>query len=93
MAIVEITTFRPKPGREGDVLAADRRVQVDFAYRQPGLVRRTTARGGHRWVVVELWATEAAADDAARRRVNDVGWSELAALVDDVTTERFSTLE
>ena len=93
MAIVEVTTFRPKSGREEELLAVDRRVQVDFAYRQPGLVRRTTATGDDGWLVVELWATEADADQAAQQRDGDPTCREFAALVDDLTTARFSTLD
>ena len=63
MAVIETMTFALRPDAdERAFLAADRRVQVEFAYQQPGLVRRTTAHdsaGG--WVVIDLWRS---ADDA-----------------------------
>ena len=56
---------------EAEFLAADQRVQSDFADQQPGLLRRTTARGlGDRagdWIVVDLWSDETAADACAAR--------------------------
>ena len=43
--VIEITRFRlVSDVREADFLQADRAVQEDFAYLQPGLKRRTTAR-------------------------------------------------
>ena len=63
MAVIETMTFALRADAdERAFLAADRRVQVEFAYQQPGLVRRTTAHdsaGG--WVVIDLWRS---ADDA-----------------------------
>ncbi|MBO0808357.1 MAG: hypothetical protein J2P32_08665 [Actinobacteria bacterium] len=53
---------------EGVFLAADRRLQEDFAYQQPGLLRRTTARGeGGAWIVIDLWRSAADADACAAR--------------------------
>ncbi|HEV3264330.1 MAG TPA: hypothetical protein VG014_02330 [Acidimicrobiales bacterium] len=86
---IEIMTFRLRPETaEADFLAADRRVQVEFAYQQPGMVRRTTGRNPDgSWVVIDLWAS---ATDAA----NYVGgWDRepapraFMALVDEATVE------
>jgi hypothetical protein len=72
--IVEVFTFRLAPEMsEPDFLLADARVQTDFYYRRPGIVRRTTARAGDDWCVVVFWdrmddalaAAEAARDDLA----------------------------
>jgi len=62
-------TFRLVPGtQEADFLAADRAVQEDFAYHQPGLVRRTTARGENGdWIVLDLWRSSADSDACAVR--------------------------
>ena len=64
MAVIETMTFTLRPDADAEAfLAADRRVQVEFAYQQPGLVRRTTARdeaGG--WIVIDLWRSAADAD-------------------------------
>lgn len=44
MAILEITTFRLLHGVATEAFSGvDAMVQTDFAYQQPGLVRRTTA--------------------------------------------------
>ena len=63
MAVIETMTFALRPDADEEAfLAADRRLQVEFAYHQPGLLRRTTARdsaGG--WIVIDLWRS---ADDA-----------------------------
>ena len=94
---IEIMTFRLRPETsETDFLAADRRVQVEFAYHQPGMVRRTTGRNPDgTWVVIDLWASTA---DAA----NYVdGWHRAAAplafmaLVDEasVVTQSYETLD
>jgi hypothetical protein len=86
---IEIMTFRLRAeSSEADFLAADRRVQVEFAYHQPGMVRRTTARNPDgTWVVIDLWAS---ATDAA----NYVdGWNRdpapraFTALIDEATVE------
>ena len=61
--MIEILNFRLLDGAdENGFLEADRRVQVEFAYQQPGLMRRTTARSADgEWIVVDLWQS---ADDA-----------------------------
>ena len=42
------------------VLALDRRLQTEVAYQQPGLLRRTTARGEDgSWLVIQLWRSDA----------------------------------
>jgi hypothetical protein len=63
-AVIEIMRFRLPPGAdEAAFLAADRRVQEEFAYHQPGLLRRTTARGQDGgWIVIDLWRSAADAD-------------------------------
>jgi len=94
---IEIMTFRLRPGTpEAEFLAVDRRVQTEFAYQQPGMIRRTTGRNPDgTWVVIDLWASAA---DAA----NYVGgWNRepaplaLMSLVDDATvvTQAFETLD
>ena len=95
VAVLEVCMFTVTAD-EAQVRAADARLQTEFAYQQPGLRRRTTARGeGGRWCVVTLWDST---DDAVR--------AEQAAADDDVATafwslvdpgslvvERFSLLE
>ncbi len=88
--IVEIFTFRLAPGMsEADFLKADARVQNDFYYRRPGIVRRTTARAGDDWCVVVFWQRM---DDAlaAAEAVND---TEFASCIEGVAVQRFETLD
>lgn len=95
--VIEIMTFGLRPGvAEGELLAADRRVQTEFAYHQPGMVRRTTGRGDDgNWIVVDLWVSAADAEECRQ------GWDHQAAplafmaLVDETTiqVQRFETLD
>lgn len=97
MAVVEVGTFMVGAGvDETAVLEADRGAQSGFFYRQPGLVRRTTARGeGGEWLVVTLWRSLADAQSAAERSASDPAASTLLALADpsSLTTRRYETLD
>lgn len=88
--------FRLRPGSdEAAFLAADRRVQEDFAYQQPGLLRRTTARGTDgNWIVIDLWRSAADADACDARWEHDRVAQEFMALVDQssVAVQRFQPL-
>jgi len=94
--VIEILRFRLAPHTgEADFLAADRALQEDFAYRQPGLLRRTTARGEDGWwVVIDLWRSGADAEACEARWGEDPVARRFMALVDrsTVTTERFRPL-
>jgi heme-degrading monooxygenase HmoA len=62
VSIVEVTTFRLAEGvSDESFLALDKRIQTELVPNQPGFLRRTTARHGEEWLVVTLWASEAAA--------------------------------
>jgi hypothetical protein len=95
--LVEIATFRLVPGAsEADFLAADTRVQTEFAPFQPGFVRRTTARGEDGgWLVLTLWASRATADGAQQAADADPAGSAFAALIqpDSRRVERYETLD
>ena len=95
--MIEIMSFRLAPSTdEAAFLAADRRLQTEFAYRQPGLLRRTTARGdGGDWIVIDVWQSLADADACAERWDGDPVASAFMALLDreSVRTERFHTLD
>ena len=98
MAVFEIQTFRlAAPAQPEGFIEADRRVQVEFAYRQRGLLRRTTARGdtGRDWLVVTVWASTTAADAAAVASRGDGAVNAWEALVDraSVETRRYQTLD
>lgn len=64
--LVEVRTFRLRPDAdEAQFVAADARVQQEFGYQQPGLVRRTTARAGDgSWLDLTLWASPEEAERA-----------------------------
>lgn len=94
--VIEIMRFRlaPETG-EATFLAADRRVQEEFAYHQPGLLRRTTARGeGGGWVVIDLWRSAADAEACDTRWERDLVAQGFMALLDrsSVSTERYEEL-
>jgi hypothetical protein len=89
--VFEILTFRLAPGVDTDTFRAiDERVQVEFAYQQPGFVRRTLGRHDDgRWLVLTIWADPESALAAHELfEQSDVG-REFAALVTDVVVERF----
>ena len=65
--MIENQTFRLAAGAdEAAFRADDSRVQQEIAYRQPGIVRRTTAVSDDgEWLVSTLWESRAHADAAA----------------------------
>jgi hypothetical protein len=94
--IVEIITFRLAAGASSDeFLAADSKVQSDFYYRQPGIVRRTTARSGDDWCVVLFWQRMDDAQSAAQASASDPAAARFGALMDHgtVKVERYETLD
>jgi hypothetical protein len=95
--VVEILRFRLAAGvDESAFRAADKRVQTEFAYQQPGLVRRTTARGHDgSWTVIDMWGSDADADRASERWGRDAVTEAFTRLVDvaSLTSERFETLD
>lgn len=97
MSVIETVTFRLAADTDESVfLDADRRVQTEFTYHQPGLLRRTTARDQQgEWIIVVLWSSQDDAEAAARRAERDGTTAELMALVDGATVEtrRYSTLD
>jgi hypothetical protein len=99
MAVIEVLTFRlDSRTEEAEFLAADKRVQTEFFYHQPGLVRRTTARGEDgEWLVVSLWGSQANADAAGSLSgsSSSPAVSDFVRLIDagTVETRRYSTLD
>ena len=95
--MIEILAFRLKEGAdEAAFLAADKKVQVEFAYQQPGLLRRTTARAEDgNWMVIDIWQTAAHADACDARWGTDEVSSEFMTFVDESTvrSKRFFELD
>jgi hypothetical protein len=94
--VIEIMSFRLRSAvDEATFIEADRRVQTEFAYHQPGLLRRTTARSDDgQWIVVDLWQSGTDADASTDRWDGDPIAAEFVALVEErtVQTQRFATL-
>jgi hypothetical protein len=88
--VIEIMRFQLRPGVEASAFRqADARLQSDFAYRQPGLLRRTTARSADgEWVVVDLWRSLADARSCQARWDGDPAVQAFMALVDASTVQR-----
>ncbi len=84
--------FRLHPDADVDAfLAADRSVQTEVAYQCAGLLRRTLARDGDRWLVLQLWASpDACADGARAFESSQPGRSFLGFVESDtITVDRF----
>lgn len=90
MSVIETVTFRLAPEvDEAGFLEADRRAQTEFAYQQPGLLRRTAARGQDGdWIVIVLWRSERDANAAAARSGSHPATSDLEALLDRTSVRR-----
>jgi hypothetical protein len=97
MAVIETMTFALRPDADEQAfLAADRRVQVEFAYHQPGLLRRTTARdSAGSWIVIDLWRSAADADAMGECWDSAPAPAELMAFVaaGTVQVHRYETLD
>jgi hypothetical protein len=95
--VIEILQFRLVPDTdEAAFLAADRGVQTEFAYQQPGLLRRTTARGDDgEWIVIDVWRSDADATAADERWEQDPAARRFMSFVDrtSVRTKRYATLD
>lgn len=95
--MIEIMSFRLRAEADATAfLVADRRVQTEFAYHQPGLLRRTTARSDDgQWVVIDLWQSDNQADASSERWDSDPITAEFMTFVEDgsVRIQRFATLD
>ena len=77
-------------------LEVDSRLQSEFAYMQPGLVRRTTARGDEgEWVVIDLWRTAADADACSEKWESDPTVGRFMAMIDtgSIKIDRYRELD
>ena len=95
--MIDLLVFSLAEGAdEAAFLECDKRVQAEFAYQQPGLLRRTTARGKNdSWAVLDIWATEEQADECNARWESDPVAQEFMSFVDPATVRsaRFYELE
>ncbi|MGB0114808.1 MAG: hypothetical protein WBP59_16435 [Ilumatobacteraceae bacterium] len=88
--MIEILTFRLVDGAdERAFVDADTRVLTGFRYRQPGFLRSTTGRNDDgRWIVLVIWATPEAAEDARVAFEASDFAPEFSAFVDQATVVR-----
>jgi hypothetical protein len=81
--VFEIITFRLADGVDPAVFrTVDGRVQVEFAYQQPGLLRRTLGRRDQTWLVLQIWTTSEAAHAASVAFDATPSGREFLALID-----------
>ncbi len=97
MMAIEIATFRLVEGAdEATFLEADQRVQTEFFYSRPGIMRRTTARGADgEWLVLTLWGSAEDAEAAATAAETDPVHTAFMAQVDgeSYVVKRFVSLD
>jgi hypothetical protein len=94
--VFEITRFRLRAGAdEAEFMGADKSLQEEFAYLQPGLQRRTTAKSDDgSWIVIDLWSSPEASDACSVRWDSDPVVQRFMSFVDRSTfeTERYTTI-
>ena len=97
MSVIEIMAFNLADGvPEETFLAADRAVQTGFAYRQRGIVRRTTGRATDgSWLVMTLWSSHADAEASGIVGAEDDLVRRFVAMIEPATVrlKRFETLD
>jgi hypothetical protein len=95
--MIETMRFRLSPDSSEEAFrSADRRLQSEFAYQQPGLLRRTTAVGAEGdWIVIDLWRSPADAEAATARWADDPAAAAFMAFVDraSLRVDRYTTLD
>jgi hypothetical protein len=94
--VIELMQFRLLPEASVDeFLTADHRLQTEFAYQQPGLLRRTTARGNDgEWVVIDHWRSAELAYACSEQWEHDEIAQAFMRFVDSasVRVQRYSTV-
>jgi len=96
LTVIEIMTFRLAAGADESAFRdVDGRVQVEFAYRQPGFLRRTLGRHDDRWLVLQVWRSVEAADAATAAFDSSALGAEFMALVDrdSLAVERYEGVD
>lgn len=90
MAVIELLTFRLlADADETEFVAADAIVQTDFAYQQPGLVRRTLARDADgAWLALSVWFDDATADAAWAARATSPAIATAESFIDASSNQR-----
>jgi heme-degrading monooxygenase HmoA len=96
MSCIDVWTFRLAESADEDAfLQADRQVQERYMLRQPGFLRRTTARGdAGEWAVLLLWRSHDDAVAAQNAMGNDPVVAAFTSLLDtpSIRGRRYETL-
>ncbi len=94
--MIEVKTFRLRSAVDiATFEALDERWRQEFVYRQPGIVRQTTARSDDgTWIHLTVWDNANLASAAASAATSDCAAIELDAAVEpgSIDVRRFSTL-
>ncbi len=93
--MIEVATFRLREGVTAEEYhSVDKRLQTDFFYQQPGLVRRTTACANDgSWITIIFWESVELSQLAVTKAVGRVEFSAALAMIDVSTmqTSRYRT--
>lgn len=97
MSVIEIMAFTLADGVEDDAfMAADGAVQTGFAYRQQGIIRRTTGRANDgSWLVMTLWSSHADAEASSAVGAENDLVRRFMSMIDPATKrlKRFETFD
>lgn len=94
--MIEVITFRLRAGADVcEFLLTDGRVQTEVAYQCPGLLRRTIARDGDRWLVLQMWTSEQACIEGEQTFVSSAFGTTFMTFVDSstVSVDRFGSVD
>ena len=85
--MIEVLTFRLRDGADHQAFTAvNERLQTEFFYLQPGLVRRTTAKSADgTWLGLTHWESAAHADAAEARTLQPNEFTEALAVIDPLS--------
>ncbi len=81
---------------EAAFIEADSRVQMEFFYQQPGLVRRTTSRGEDgQWAVITLWGSPKDSETCAKNSAGDEAYEAFMSFIEpsSIEVKRYFGLE
>ena len=84
--VIEIVTFRLKPGVSADQFAPiDKAVERDHVSRQPGFISRESAHAGNEWLVIVHWRSAKDADASMSTFAKATAAASFMARIDEST--------
>jgi hypothetical protein len=94
--VIDVVTFRLVDGANPETFRAlDERLQTEFFYHQPGLIRRTTALSEDgTWISISHWESVADVEAADAKTVDRNEFTPLLAIIDPSTIhgKRYDTV-